>query len=270
MQKPVIAITMGDPCGVGPEIIVKALSDPLVRLLCTPVVLGDAGAMERAVSLCSTELEIIPLPSPGNAKGLPDSTIPLICISELPPSDICFGKPTELSGDAVYRYIRRAAGLCLTGEVSAMATAPISKEAMHRAGHNYPGHTELLAELCRCENYVMMLAGDILRVSLVTIHEAISDVPRLITTDNVLRTIRVTAKGVTPLCGNRKPRIAVLSLNPHCGEGGMFGNEEKTAIVPAISMARAEGLDVNGPFSADTFFHFAVQEIGRASCRERV
>jgi 4-hydroxythreonine-4-phosphate dehydrogenase len=141
-----------------------------------------------------------------------------------------------------------------------MATAPISKEAMHRAGHHYPGHTELLAELCRCDDFVMMLAGDVLRVALVTIHEAMSDVPGLITAEQVLKTIRVTASGVAPLCENRSPRIAVLALNPHCGEAGAFGNEEATAIIPAIAAAKAEGLDVSGPFSADTFFHFAVQE----------
>jgi len=257
---PLIAITMGDPAGVGPEIIVKALSEPSVRRCSVPLVLGDQRALQRALAVCNSPLQLALVTYPHEATALPDTTIPLLALSELAAEDIIYGQPSERSGDAVYRYICRAAELCLTGEVAAMATAPINKEAMHRAGHHYPGHTELLAELCRCEDFVMMLAGDVLRVALVTIHEALADVPRLVTTGQVLKTIRVTARGVAPLCGSRSPRIAVLALNPHCGEGGAFGTEEISAIVPAIAAARAEGIDVAGPFSADTFFHFAVQE----------
>ncbi len=140
-----------------------------------------------------------------------------------------------------------------------MATAPISKEAMHRAGHDYPGHTELLAELCGTEDYVMMLAGDVLRVALVTIHEALKDVPGLIGRERVLKTIRVTAAGVRRLTGIQQPRLAVLALNPHCGEGGKFGNEEQESILPAVRAAQEEGIDAVGPLSADTLFHFAQQ-----------
>lgn len=260
MTKPAIAITMGDPCGVGPEIIVAALTDPATRSVCRPIVVGDQRTMQRALGVCNSSLQLQTVNSPTEAFDLPETVIPLLELSQLGETDIVYGKPSEQAGDAVYRYIRRAAELCLAGEVAAMATAPISKEAMHKAGHDYPGHTELLAELCRCDDFVMMLAGDVLRVALVTIHEAIADVPRLITTEQVLRTIRVTARGVAPLCGNRSPRIAVLALNPHCGEGGKFGSEETTAILPAINAATTEGLQVTGPFSADTFFHFAVQE----------
>jgi len=260
MTKPLLAITMGDPCGVGPEIIVTALADQQIRSCCNPLVLGDQRALQRALTVCASTQELVAVSAPAEAAGLPDYVIPLLACSALDDDDIRYGRPTDLAGDAVYRTIRRAAELCLTGETAAMATAPISKEAMYRAGHHYPGHTELLAELCRCDDFVMMLAGDVLRVSLVTIHEAISAIPRLITTDQVLKTIRVTARGVAPLCGNRSPRIAVLALNPHCGEGGMFGTEEADAIIPAISVAKEEGIQVAGPFSADTFFHFAVQE----------
>ncbi len=260
MNRPVVAITMGDPSGIGPEIIVAALDDPAIRSLCVPVVLGDKRAMERALAVYDSRLEIVSITSPAEAVNLPDSTIPLIEVSKLGEADITYGKPSLLAGDAVYRYICRAAELCLSGEVALMATAPICKDAMYKAGHHYPGHTELLAEICHCDDFVMMLAGDVLRVALVTIHEAISSLPVLITTERVLKTIRVTAKGVVPLCGKKTPRIAVLGLNPHCGEGGMFGNEEAEAIIPAIEAARVEGMDVHGPFSADTFFHFAVQE----------
>ena len=257
---PLIAITMGDPSGVGPEIICAALEDAHLRAVHKPLVIGDRLAIQRALRVTKSQLEIAIVKSANAAQDLPASTLPLLELSELAEADIQYGNPSDLAGDAVYRYIRTAAELCLRHETAAMATAPISKESMHRAGHDYPGHTELLAELCRQDDFVMMLAGDVLRVSLVTIHEAISDVPKLITHDQVLKTIRVTARGVAPLCGNNNPRIAVLSLNPHCGEGGMFGNEEQTAIIPAINSAKSEGIDIHGPFSADTFFHFAVQE----------
>ena len=260
MAGPLIAITMGDPAGVGPEIIVSALSDPAIRGLCSPVVLGDRLAMQRALTVCNRPLQLVEVATVQEATGLAASTLPLLPLSELTDGDIGYGQPSEKAGNAVYGYIRRAAELCLTREVAAMATAPISKEALNKAGHHYPGHTELLAELCRCDDFVMMLAGDVLRVALVTIHEAIAAVPHLITLEQVLKTIRVTAAGVAPLCGSRVPRLAVLALNPHCSEGGIFGSEEAASIIPAIAAARAEGLDVQGPFSADTFFHFAVQD----------
>ena len=260
MTLPLIAVTLGDPAGVGPEIVVRALEEDALRSLCRPVVLGDRLALQRALAVCGSALELVEVTAPEEAATLGPGCLPFLALTALAPEDMTYGHPSERAGDAVYRYIRQAAEYCLAGRTAAMATAPISKEAMHRAGHYYPGHTELLAELCRCDEFVMMLAGDVLRVALVTIHEALADVPRLITVEQVLKTIRVTARGVAPLCGSRSPRIAVLALNPHCGEGGAFGSEEATAIVPAIQAAQAEGLDVRGPFSADTFFHFAVQE----------
>ncbi len=167
--------------------------------------------------------------------------IPLLALSHLSEADMAYGVPSIAAGDAVYRYICAAAQLCLDGQVAAMVTAPISKEAMHRAGHDYPGHTELLAELCGTDNFVMMLAGDVLRVSLVTIHEALHDVPRLVTFEQVLKTIRITAEGVARLTGKGSPKLAVLALNPHCGEGGKFGSEETDIIAPAIKAARQAG-----------------------------
>lgn len=257
---PLIAITMGDPAGVGPEIIVKALQDKTLRQTAKLLVLGDRLVMERAVAVCGSSLQITEIDQPEEAFNLGAATLPLLPLSSLTATDMAYGHPSEKAGDGVYRYIRQGAEFCLAGRVDAMATAPISKEAMNNAGHLYHGHTELLAELCCCDDYVMMLAGDLLRVALVTIHEPLSAVPAMITTEQVLKTIRVTAAGVIPLCGQNKPRIAVLSLNPHCGEGGMFGNEEADYIIPAIEAAKAEGIQVEGPFSADTFFHFATKK----------
>jgi len=259
MPKPLIAITMGDPCGVGPEIIVKALRSPEIAGICRPFVIGDRPALERALAVCGSALKIHQITAPEEASSAPRDTIPLLALSQLTESDICFAHPTAASGDAVYRYICSAARLCLDGRAAAMVTAPISKEAMNRAGHDYPGHTELLAGLCGSDDFVMMLAGDVLRVSLVTIHEALADIPRLITFEKVLKTIRITAAGVARLTGTANPRLAVLALNPHCGEGGMFGGEEREIIAPAIQAARAEGINAVGPLSADTLFYFAGQ-----------
>ena len=260
-ERPVIAITMGDPCGIGPEIIVKALQSPEAGNSSTPLVIGDRTALERALSVCDSPLKIREVNTAADARTVPELTIPLLALSHLTEIDIAYGAPSVAAGDAVYRYICHAAQLCLDGQVSAMVTAPISKESMHRAGHDYPGHTELLAELCGTDNFVMMLAGDILRVSLVTIHEALHDVPRLVTFEQVLKTIRITAEGVARLTGTTSPRLAVLALNPHCGEGGKFGTQDTEVIVPAIAAACQEGIRAEGPLSADTLFHFAQQGI---------
>jgi 4-hydroxythreonine-4-phosphate dehydrogenase len=169
-----------------------------------------------------------------------------------------YGKPGIAAGEAMYRYIAEAARLCISDQAAAMATGPISKEALNRAGHHYPGHTELLAELTGAKEFVMMLAGERLKVTLVTIHEALRDVPQLLTCDKVLSTIRITHHDVNRYF-RRNPRLAVLALNPHCGEGGLFGDEEERIVRPAVDVARGEGIDVSGPLSADTLFHFASQ-----------
>jgi len=256
---PLIVITLGDPCGIGPEIIIKALHSPEMASLCVPFVIGNRLAMERALSVCSSPLKIHEIVRPEDARSVPVGSIPLLTLSHLTETDMLYGKPSVAAGDAVYRFICHAARLCLNGQAAAMATAPINKEAVNRAGHDYPGHTELLAELCGTDDFVMMLAGDLLRVSLVTIHEALVDVPRLVTFEQVLKTIRITADGVKRLTGKASPKLAVLALNPHCGEGGIFGNEERKIIGPAIEKARDLGIDAVGPLSADTLFHFAQQ-----------
>lgn len=257
MTKPIIAITMGDPTGIGPEIIAKSVADPRIQMVCTPFVLGDRRGMERGIAIgglfqrLETVTDLPPdKPEPG--------VLYLREISALTEADLLYGKPTPATGDAMYRYIVTAAELCMSSKVAAMATAPISKEALNIGGHHYPGHTELLAELTGTEEFVMMLAGSRLRVALVTIHEALRDVPRLITMEKVLATIQVTHNDVGRYFSTA-PRIAVTALNPHCGEGGMFGDEDERIIRPAVEEARKRGINVVGPLSADTLFHIAVR-----------
>ncbi|UFS72789.1 4-hydroxythreonine-4-phosphate dehydrogenase PdxA [Geomonas sp. RF6] len=248
---------MGDPSGIGPEIIAASLADPSVVSSCSPLLFGDRGVMERALKVTGAPLlleTVEDLPPEEPAPG----TVYLREVSRLESADAAYGSPTRAAGDAAYRYICEATALCLAGRGAALVTAPISKESMNAAGHSFPGHTELLAHLCGTPEVVMMLAGDKLRVTLVTIHEPLSKVPSLITVDRVLTTIRITHQALTRYF-RPNPRLAVLALNPHCGEGGLFGNEERTVLVPAISAARREGIDAHGPLSADTLFHFAVQ-----------
>ena len=256
--QPIIAITMGDPCGIGPEIIVKAVADKAVQAVCLPVVLGDKGVLERAIALAGDRQKLRILSGDDLPQSMELGDIYLKELSFLSDTDMNYGDPSSRSGDAVFHYITTAASLCLSGRVAAMATAPINKAAMNLAGHHYPGHTELLAELTGAREFVMMLAGERLKVALVTIHEAVASVPDLVTYDRVLATIMTTHQDVARyFCQN--PRIAVLSLNPHAGEGGMFGDHEERVIAPAIREARRRGVDASGPHSADTLFHFAVQ-----------
>jgi 4-hydroxythreonine-4-phosphate dehydrogenase len=255
VEKPVIAVTMGDPSGIGPEIIAAALADPAVTSLCHPLVLGDRGALERALAITALPLTIKTAPESGPWHFEP-GVLYLRELSQLSPSEMEYGQPSAAGGDASFLYICEAARLCQSGAVQAMATAPINKESLNRAGHAYPGHTELLAQLTGTDQVVMMLAGERLRVTLVTIHEALSRVPSLITRQRVLDTIRITNQAlVRYFCP--APRLAVLALNPHCGEGGLFGSEEREIIAPAVAAARAAGINAVGPLSADTLFHFA-------------
>ncbi|MSM39693.1 MAG: 4-hydroxythreonine-4-phosphate dehydrogenase PdxA [Geobacter sp.] len=256
MNRPIIAVTMGDPAGIGPEIVAKALAGSDVQTCCRPLVVGDRNAMERGIRDSGVRLQVEEtddLPGEDERTGV----LYLRTCSRLADDDIVYGKPSTTAGDAVYRYIVEAATLCSSGRVAGMATAPISKVAMNRAGHHYPGHTELLAHLTNSSECVMMLAGDRLRVSLVTIHEPLAAVPGLLTVDKVLSTIRTTSRDLARYF-IPSPRIGVAALNPHCGEEGLFGNEEQRIIAPAIALARSEGIEVQGPLSADTLFHFAI------------
>jgi 4-hydroxythreonine-4-phosphate dehydrogenase len=258
MKKPLIAVTMGDPTGIGPEIIARALANPDIGDICRPLVLGDLVAMERAIAITGERLELLTVEAGAFEEETAKGVIRIFPLSRLDLSDMEFGKPGAAAGEAMYRYIAMAAQLCVAGQAAAMATGPISKEALNRAGYHYPGHTELLAEITGAKGFVMMLAGERLKVTLVTIHEALKDVPQLLTFDRVLSTIRITHHGINRYF-RKRPRLAVLALNPHCGEGGLFGDEEERIIKPAVDAAKGEGFNVVGPLAADTLFHFAAQ-----------
>ncbi len=243
--KPNIAITMGDPAGVGPELALKALADPRVRALCEPIVVGDIGLLNLLAKRLGLKR-----PLPGEVMN----------VSSLDLKKLKPGKPTKEAGSALVSYIEEAVFMAAIGDVAAMVTCPISKEAAKLSGFTFPGHTEFIAWLTGTKDFVMMLGGKDLKVVLVTIHEAIKDVPALITKKAVLNTIRVTDRAFRQDFGMKSPRIAVCGLNPHAGEAGMFGDEDMKIIAPAVKTARAAGINAIGPLPPDTVFYRAARK----------
>lgn len=251
-DKPVIGITMGDGAGIGPEVIVRALATPEVRDLCRPLVLGDARRMRRAIEICGVDLGVRVVETVEEA-AYDAGTLDLVEAHRLPP-DLPFGQLSPEAGEGSYRYLREAARLALDQRIDAICTAPLNKEALHLAGHIYPGHTEMLAAFCRVPEVSMMLTAGSLRVIHVTTHVGLLDAIERIDAGLVLRTIRRGHRTLVD-AGIAEPRIAVCGINPHAGENGLFGRgEEETKVVPALRQAIAEGIDGQGPLPADTAF----------------
>lgn len=244
-----IAVTMGDPAGIGPEICAKVFADPAFHE--RAVVYGDAGVMARIVAALGIPVRVRPIKTPAQARPEP-GVVEVVSLTELP-ADLALGRVDERAGRAAYGYIESAIGAAMAGEVSAIATAPINKEALKLAGVRHPGHTEILAELTGTRDFAMMLFNDELRVILVTIHVALAEVGDLITPERELTIIRLAREGARRL-GVTEPRVAVAGLNPHAGEGGLFGREDVDVIAPAIARAREEGIDASGPWPGDTVF----------------
>jgi 4-hydroxythreonine-4-phosphate dehydrogenase len=244
---------MGDPVGVGPEIIIKALADAQVYQVCRPLVLGDYPALERARLELSPAMAIhlAEQPAAGRYKA---GTMDLMALSQLKPRDLEYGRPTKASGKAMVSYILKAIDLALDRQVGGMVTGPISKISMNLSGYRYPGHTELLADKTGTPEVVMMLAGGEFRVVLATIHVSLASVPGRLSTEGLFRVFDLTCRALARDFGLAGAPLAVAALNPHAGEGGMFGREEEEIIIPAINEARAAGLPVEGPFPADTLF----------------
>ncbi len=252
-MRPILALTMGDPVGIGPEIIVKALADSQIYQVCRPLVLGDFPALERARLELSpgANLHLAERPELGRYKA---GTMDLLPLSELKPEDLEYGRPTRASGKAMVSYILRAIELAMEQKLAGMVTAPISKLSMNLSGYHYPGHTELLAEKTGTPEVAMMLAGDEFRVILATIHCALAEVPGRLSTASLVRFFHLICRALDRDFGLAGAPLAVAALNPHAGEGGMFGREEEEIIIPAIKQAQAAGLPVEGPFPADTLF----------------
>jgi 4-hydroxythreonine-4-phosphate dehydrogenase len=261
VSKPIIAVTMGDPSGIGPEVVLKALADPVIKRVARPLVLGDWGVLQRARKN-GTKLPELVCWQPGQPllPMLDAGGAHVVCsLSALSERDSRPGKPSRAAGHGAFRYICVAAKLALSQVVGAIATAPISKSILIDAGYNYPGHTELLAELSRTPECRMMLMGAKLRVVPVTGHIPFTKVARNLTPGNIQTTLELTQRGLKHFFGISRPRIAVAALNPHGGEEGIFGDEEIEVIAPAVRQARRRGIAAAGPFPADSLFHHAAR-----------
>ncbi len=239
MSRPRIAVTMGDPAGVGPELCLRLLANAEIAAECVPIVFGD----RRVLDAVSERLE---LPSAA------DESVFDFC--RIGPEEFVPGQVSATAGAAAYAYIQAAITAALDGRVDAICTAPIHKEALHAAGISYPGHTEILAALTRAKRVCMMLTSNALTCSLVTAHVGLRDVPGLLTVARVLDAIELTAEAMQRIRGH-DPRLVICGLNPHAGEHGLFGDrEEERIIIPALEQARAKGIAIDGPYPPDTAF----------------
>jgi len=252
MTRPVIAVTMGDAAGIGPEIVMKSLGHPEVYARCRPLVVGDAGRLRQAGRILASPLQVRAL---ADARSATYAAGAVDCIDlGLIPPDLQWGRVSAAAGNAAFRFIERAVALAMAGQADAICTAPINKAALHAGGHRYPGHTEILAALTGTPEVSMMLMTPRLRVIHVTAHVGLLDAIARIEPGLVERTI-LRGHAALVRAGMARPRIAVCGINPHAGEGGLFGRgEEAEKIEPAIRRLAAQGLDVVGPLPADTLF----------------
>lgn len=248
---PTLALSMGDPAGIGPELCLQALKDPEVLACCTPVVFADAALLRRVADACG-----IPEPEVVVRGGVPHGSGAEPCVIDCPcptAGGVTPGAPQAAGGHAALLCLKAAVEAVKAGHAAALVTAPVSKEALHMAGLTHPGHTELLAELTGARDVRMLFACDELRVCLATIHVPYVTVPALLSRQGVGLTIRMAAEAAQRL-GCARPRVVVCGLNPHAGEAGLFGREEMDIIFPAVEDARRRGIDIEGPIPADTAF----------------
>lgn len=256
-NRPVIGITMGDPAGIGPEILTSALSDPHINAVCRPVVIGDTAVMTKAIRFMNAGLHIREISCPSQLTDR-SGRVHLIPCSDLDPGLTGRGAPTPETGKAMETYIRKGVELAASGAVQALVTAPITKTGLRLAGSEFHGHTEMIAHETGTDAFAMMLAGERLKVVLVTIHMPLSQVPAALTPQAISSVIGLTHASLRERFGIQVPRIAVAGLNPHAGEDNMFGTEESGIIVPALEASRAAGVAVTGPLPPDTVFINAV------------
>jgi len=266
MSRPTVAITMGDVAGIGPEVIVRACADTRLWDWCRPLVVGHPQILQRAIELVGCEMSVTSIDSPDSATQLTRDEIACWNPTDNSVTEVEPGRIDPRAGGAAYDYLVSAARAALAGDVDAVVTAPLNKASLHQAGHNYPGHTEILAEICSVDQFAMMLylpVGEAVRstnglgVAHATLHTSIASVPGLLSTGNIESKIGLI-DGFMRDVGCARPRIAVCALNPHAGEAGLFGDEEARLIAPAVAAQRNEGIDVVGPLPADTLFCRAV------------
>jgi 4-hydroxythreonine-4-phosphate dehydrogenase len=252
-KRPIIAITLGDPNGVGPEVVLRCLADSRLLRFMVPVVVGSAQVLQvHAQKLGYTDVRLRKVEDVGELPA--EGEIAVIDVIGDSDFEVAFGKVTRDGGALAMRAVECATDLCIDGKVDAIVTSPISKEAISLAGYRDPGHTEFVARRAGCTAYTMMMISDELRVGLVTGHIPVWDIPKGVTKDAILEKVRIISKSLALDFNIARPKIAVLGLNPHAGDGGVLGREEMESIIPAVRAACDEGNLVFGPFPADGFF----------------
>lgn len=256
-RKPILAITMGDPAGIGPEIIVKALQVPKVWRICRPLIIGNRAILEKTIQSLKATLTILVVDGHEESsarQAFRRGHLPIFDPFPNPIRSIKLGRVSAKAGGIAVTCIESAVRLAQAGCVDGIVTAPINKEAMHLAGNVYPGHTEMLADLTQAKESGMMIVGGPLKIVFTTTHLPLRDVAKALTIPRIVKAIRLTQMGLQQLFGVKKPRIAVAGFNPHAGEHGLFGNEEVRLILPALTRAKAQGIACSGPHPADTMF----------------
>ncbi len=254
---PLLALTLGDPAGTGPELLTKALAMPEVRALCRPLVIGDAAVLDAARRYTGINARILTCDTP-EAATFADDALTVLDLRNVDSAKLQLGRADPMCGHAAYQYVKTAAELALAGRVGAIVTSAINKAALNAAGHHFDGHTGLLAQVCQSPGATMMLVADKLRVSHVSTHVSLRQAIDRVRPERIVKVLQLTHAAVRRL-GIAHPRLAVAGLNPHAGEGGLFGDEEATYIAPAIEQARALGMEVSGPWPGDTVFFRAAQ-----------
>jgi 4-hydroxythreonine-4-phosphate dehydrogenase len=251
MKEQPVAVTLGDPAGIGPEIIVKTFAEEDFHGEIKAFVVGDAGILRRAIDLLGLPLHVNEVEKPDEVLFEPGS-VDVLQVGELP-RDLPFGELDARAGAAAFEYVRRATELALKGSAASIATAPLNKEAMHMGGYEYPGHTEILAELTGTKDFAMRLHTEELRVIHVSTHVSLREAIERVSKERVLTVMHLAREALAKI-GVEEPKIAVAGLNPHAGENGLFGDEDTEQIAPAVAEAREEGIDASGPHPPDTVF----------------
>ncbi len=251
-RKPVVAITVGDFNGIGPEVVLKSIASPRVRSTCHPLLIGPLEIFQWYAKRLKLRFDFRAVQSAEPTRDR--KSVPVLDLGIFHSRDVRFGTLSPIAGTAAGLALHKGAEICLRREVAALVTAPVSKSALHLAGYSYPGQTELLAELTESENVTMMLLSNRLRIGLVTVHIPLRDVAASISIQKVFGTITVVASSLRQDFGVKAPRVAVLALNPHGGERGLMGTEDETVVMPGIELAKAQHIRVSGPFSSDAFF----------------
>jgi 4-hydroxythreonine-4-phosphate dehydrogenase len=251
-ERPILGITIGDPGGIGPEICAKALNDPDIYTICRPLLIGDAAIMTNAVSFCNLDLNIHSCQDVTDSRFTPD-TIDVLDLANMPLVELRHKTVTAAQGKASFEYIDKAIKLALDKKIDGTVTGPINKAAINAGGFHYAGHTEIYGDKTGTTDFAMMLADEDFRVTHVSTHVSLRQACDRVKTERVLKVIQLTDLTLKKL-NIKTPRIAVAGLNPHCGEGGLFGDEDENEIAPAVAAAQASGMSVEGPMPADTVF----------------